>query len=158
MWRRARCTRGSGNAEVRLERRNGGEGATCDDEECYKGSTQLFQTEMRSWILNWLVSTVSLLVAAWVIPGIRLSGPGAALAAALLIGFLNATVGLVLKILTIPLTIVTFGLFLLVVNALVFWLAAAIVPGFAVRGFWAAFFGALLMSIVGVILRHVVIG
>jgi putative membrane protein len=113
---------------------------------------------MRSWVTNWLVSTVSLLVAAWIIPGIRLSGPGAALLAALLIGFLNATIGLVLKILTIPLTIVTLGLFLLVVNALMFWLAAAIVPGFSVRGFWAAFFGALLMSIVGVILRHVVIG
>jgi putative membrane protein len=112
---------------------------------------------MRSWVINWLLSTLSLLVAAWAIPGIKLSGPLAALLAALLIGFLNASIGLALKILTIPLTIVTLGLFLLVVNALMFWLAAAIVPGFYVRGFWAAFFGALLMSIVGVILRHIVV-
>jgi putative membrane protein len=111
---------------------------------------------MQSWLLNLLVSTLALLVAAWIVPGVRVSGPLAALLAALLIGFLNATVGLVLKILTIPLTLVTLGLFLLVVNALMFWLAAAIVPGFSVRGFWAAFFGALLMSVVGVIFRRIV--
>lgn len=112
---------------------------------------------MRAWVINWLLSTLSLLVAAWIVPGIQVRGALAALAAGALIGFLNATLGLVLKILTFPLTIVTLGLFLLVVNALMFWLAAAIVPGFSVRGFWSAFLGALLMSLAGILLRRLVV-
>ena len=110
---------------------------------------------MRYWIINWLLSALSLLIAARLVPGIYLSGFGSALIAAVLIGLFNATVGFVLKILTFPLSLVTFGLFLLVVNALMFRLAAAFVSGFAVRGFGAAFLGALVMSIVGVILRYI---
>jgi putative membrane protein len=111
---------------------------------------------MRTWIINWLISTASLLLAAKIIPGIRVSGLAPALIAAILIGFLNATLGFVLKIVTIPLSIITLGLFLLVINALMFWLASAFVPGFTVRGFGPAFLGALLMTIVGIILRHIV--
>jgi len=112
---------------------------------------------MRPWVTNWLLSTLSLLLAAWIVPGIQVRGLVAALAAAALIGFLNATLGLVLKILTFPLTVVTLGLFLVVVNALMFWLAAAIVPGFSVRSFWSALLGALLMSLTGILLRRLVI-
>lgn len=112
---------------------------------------------MRAWVINWLLGTFSLLVVAWIVPGIEVRGLLPALAAGALIGFLNATLGILLKILTLPLTIVTLGLFLLVVNALMFWLAAAIVPGFTVRGFWAAFFGALLMSLAGLLLRRLVV-
>jgi putative membrane protein len=112
---------------------------------------------MRPWVTNWLLSTLSLLLAAWIVPGIQVRGLLAALAAAALIGFLNATIGLVLKILTLPLTVVTLGLFLMVVNALMFWLAAAIVPGFSVRSFWSALLGALLMSLTGILLRRLML-
>ena len=111
---------------------------------------------MMYWIINWLISTVSLLIVARVVPGISVTGFGPALIAGILIGFLNATVGFVLKIITIPITILTLGLFLLVINALMFWFAAGLVPGFRVRGFGAAFFGALLMTIVSMLLRMVV--
>lgn len=112
---------------------------------------------MRVWLINWLLSTLSLLAAAWLVPGIQVRGLLPALVAGALIGLLNATLGLVLKVLTFPLTVVTLGLFLLVVNALMFWLAAAIVPGFSVRGFGAAFLGALFMSLAGILLRRLVV-
>ncbi|MCP5116174.1 MAG: phage holin family protein, partial [bacterium] len=75
---------------------------------------------------------------------------------ALAIGFLNATLGAVLKFVGFPLTLISLGLFLLVVNALMFWLAAKIVSGFEVRGFVPAFLGALVMSVSGVVLRFFV--
>jgi len=84
------------------------------------------------------------------------SGPMAALIAALAIGLVNATIGFVLKILTFPLTIVTFGLFWLVINALMLELAAALVKGFQVNGFLAAFIGSILISLVNMILKWLV--
>ena len=69
-----------------------------------------------------------------------------------LIGFVNATIGLVIKILTLPLTLLTFGVFWLVINALMLLLASALVPGFIIHGFWSAFFGAIVLSIVSTIL------
>jgi putative membrane protein len=68
---------------------------------------------------------------------------------------INATLGLILKILTFPLSIVTLGLFLLVINALMLKLAAALLPGFEVRGFWPAFWGALLLAILGMIIHRI---
>ena len=108
---------------------------------------------MKSLIVHWLISTASLLVAAYLVPGIAVSGLGAALIASIVIGLVNATVGLVLKVLTFPLTLLTFGLFLLVINALMLQLASFLVPGFLVAGFWPAFFGAIVVSLVGVLLR-----
>jgi putative membrane protein len=104
-------------------------------------------------IFHWFVSAVSLLVVAYLFPGITLEGWGAALLAPIVIGLANATLGLVLKIVTLPLSLLTFGLFFLVINALMFQLAAALVPGFAVSGFWSAFFGAIIMSLVSMGLR-----
>jgi putative membrane protein len=106
--------------------------------------------------VNWLLSAVAVWVVAHVVPGVSVSGPMAALIAALAIGFVNATIGLLLKILTFPLTLVTFGLFWLVINALMLKLAAALVPGFQVSGFLAAFIGAILLSLVNMMLKWLV--
>ncbi len=111
---------------------------------------------MVTLLLHWLVSSLSLIVVAYLMPGIRLEGIGAALIAPLVIGLVNATVGFVLKILTLPLTLLTLGLFWLVINALMLQLAAYLVPGFFVAGFWWAFVGAILLSIVSMILRSLI--
>jgi putative membrane protein len=107
-------------------------------------------------ILNWVLSAVAVWVVAHVVPGVSVSGPMAALIAALAIGFVNATIGLLLKILTFPLSLVTFGLFWLVINALMLELAAALVPGFQVQGFLAAFVGAIVLSLVNMMLKWLV--
>src|SRR5712692_11363616 len=88
--------------------------------------------------------TVAVWIVAHVVPGISVSGPVAALIAAAAIGLINATIGLVLKIITFPLTLLTLGLFWFVINALMLELASALLaPGFQVRGFFAAFVGAI---------------
>jgi len=84
------------------------------------------------------------------------SGPGAALIAALAIGFINATIGMVLKIITFPLTLITLGVFWFVINALMLELASAVVPGFRIHGFGAAFIGAIVLSIVNLLLKSLV--
>src|ERR1700688_4294610 len=95
-------------------------------------------------LLHWVLSALAVCILSRVVPGIYVSGPVAALIAALVIGFINATIGLVLKILTFPLTLVTLGLFWLVINALMLKLASALLaPNFQVRGFLAAFVGAI---------------
>ena len=104
-------------------------------------------------LLHWLISALALWIVAQLVPGIYVSGPKAALVAALVIGLINATLGLLLKIITFPLTIVTLGLFWFVINALMLELAAKFVQGFNVRGFFPAFIGAILMMIVNAILQ-----
>ena len=108
-------------------------------------------------LLNWVLSALAVWIVSRVVPGIYVSGPIAALIAALVIGFINATVGLLLKILTFPLTLVTLGLFWFVINALMLKLASALLsPGFQVRGFLAAFIGAILLSLVNMMLKWLV--
>jgi putative membrane protein len=111
---------------------------------------------MGALLLHWLISAVSLLIVSYIISGIEVRGFGTALIAALVIGLVNATLGLILKIVTLPLTLLTFGLFLFVINALMLQLAAHLVPGFFVSGFWSAFFGAIVLSLVGMVLRSLV--
>jgi putative membrane protein len=108
---------------------------------------------MSSLLLHWFVSSLSLIIVAYLFPGISLDGPSAAVLAPIVIGLVNATVGFFLKILTLPLTVLTLGLFWLVINALMLQLAAYLVPGFYVAGFWSAFFGAIVLGIVSMILR-----
>jgi putative membrane protein len=108
---------------------------------------------MVSLLIHWLISALSLMIVAYLFPGIQLQGLGAALIAPIVIGLINATIGLILKIITIPLTILTLGIFWLIINALMLQLAAAVVPGFYVAGFLSAFFGAIVLSIVSMILR-----
>jgi len=99
-------------------------------------------------ILIWILNAVALLVVAYILPGITVASFGSALIAALVLGLLNALVKPVLIILTLPITVVTLGLFLLVLNALVFWFAGSILKGFQVNGFWWALIGAIVYSIV----------
>ncbi|HEY7715889.1 MAG TPA: phage holin family protein [Candidatus Binatia bacterium] len=108
---------------------------------------------MLDLLVHWFVSTGSLLIVAFLFPGIEVAGLGSALLAPIVIGFINATIGLVVKILTLPLTILTLGIFWLVINALMLQLAAALVPGFYIDGFFSAFFGAIVLSIVNMLLR-----
>lgn len=106
-------------------------------------------------LVNWILSAALLLVVAHVVPGFEVSGFGAALIAAVVIGLVNSTVGLLLKIFTFPLTIITFGIFLIVINALMLMLASNLVPGFHVAGFRPAFWGALLIAVLHMFLRWV---
>jgi putative membrane protein len=107
-------------------------------------------------LLNWVLSALALWIVAHVISGFHLSGPFAALIAALVIGFINATLGLFLKIITFPLTLLTLGIFWLVINAVMIELASAIVPGFRVDSFGAAFWGAIVLSLVNMFFRWLV--
>ncbi|HMA81185.1 MAG TPA: phage holin family protein [Candidatus Binatia bacterium] len=111
---------------------------------------------MLDLLMHWFLSSGSLLIVSYLFPGIQVKGLGAALIAPIVIGFINATIGLVLKILTLPLTILTLGIFWLVINALMLQLAAAIVPGFYVGGFISAFFGAIVLSLINMLLRSLV--
>jgi len=104
-------------------------------------------------LLHWVLSALALLLVSRLVNGFHVSGLMAALLAAAVIGLINATLGLVLKILTFPLAIVTFGIFLLVVNALMLEFASLILPGFRVDGFWPAFWGALLLALLGMVIR-----
>ncbi len=108
-------------------------------------------------LIRWLLSAISLMIVAYFVPGFNVRGFGAALIAAAVIGFINATLGVLLKILTFPLTVLTLGLFLIVVNAAMLKLAAWLVPGFQVRTWLAAIIGAILLSIVSAIL-HALVG
>lgn len=99
-----------------------------------------------------VVNAATIAVAAALIPGIELRGAGAALIAGLVLGVVNAVVRPILFVLTLPLTLVTLGLFLFVLNALCLWLTATVVPGFVIRGFGSAFLGALVVSAVSWIL------
>lgn len=97
-------------------------------------------------VVVWILNAVALLVVAFVLPGIVIASFWSAMLAALVLGFLNTMVKPFLILLTLPITIVTLGLFLLVLNALVFWLAGSLMQGFQVEGFWWAVAGALLYS------------
>src|SRR5437773_2773084 len=106
-------------------------------------------------LINWLLSAVSLMVVAQVVRGFDVTNFGTALIAAIVIGLVNATVGLFLKVVTFPLTLVTLGVFWFVINALMLKLAASFVPGFTIEGFVPAFFGAIVLSLVNVFLRAI---
>ena len=107
-------------------------------------------------LLNWVLSAVALWIVAHLISGFHLTGPFAALIAALVIGFVNATLGVFLKIVTFPLTLLTLGIFWLVINAAMIELASAIVPGFRVDTFGAAFLGAIVLSLVNMFFRWLI--
>ena len=105
-----------------------------------------------AFVIRWLVTTIAVLVAAHLIPGIGYNGWGALLGASLLLGIINAFVRPILLLLSLPFIIVTMGLFIFVVNALLLLLVSKIVPAFQVAGFWSAFFGAIVISLVSWIL------
>ena len=108
---------------------------------------------MIHWLISLVITAAILLVISNLIRGFEVDGFGAAFIAALVIGFVNATFGLVLKIVTFPITFLTLGLFLLVINAAMLKLAAALVPGFRIRGCWPALIGAVLLAVANALVR-----
>ena len=103
---------------------------------------------MTAFVIRWLVTTVAVLIAAHLIPGVSYEGWGALLGASLLLGIINAFVRPILLLLSLPFIIVTMGLFIFVINALLLMLVSKIVPAFQVSGFWSAFFGSIVISLV----------
>jgi len=116
---------------------------------------------MRTFLLRWLATALAIGAAAYVLPGIQVDGPGAAALAALLLGLVNAVLRPVLLLLTLPITIVTFGLFALVINGAMLGLVAALVEGVRISGVLSATVGAIFVSLVATALtwllgaRHV---
>jgi putative membrane protein len=108
------------------------------------------------FVIRVVVYTLALLLAAHVVPGISLAGLTSAVVAGVLLGIINAVVRPILVVLTFPITLLTLGLFLLVLNAFCLWLVSVFVHGFQVAGFWPAFWGALLVSVVSWILTALI--
>ncbi|MEB3122656.1 MAG: phage holin family protein [Snowella sp.] len=106
------------------------------------------------FLVTWLITAVSLLATAYIIPGISLASFTAAAIAAIVLGFVNAIVRPIILLLTLPLTILTLGLFLLIVNAISLSLVAYFTPGFTINTFWDAIFGSLILSFVSSVLNH----
>ena len=98
-------------------------------------------------ILHWILNALALLLVSHFVEGFHVSGLISALIAVIIIGLFNATLGLFLKIITLPLGILTFGIFFLVINAVILWFSSNFVPGFAVTTFGAAFWGALALAV-----------
>lgn len=114
----------------------------------------LCSAPMLKLISKWLLSAAALLFVAYVYGGVEVRSFPAALLAAFVIGLLNAVVRPVLVVLTLPVTVITLGLFLFVINALVFWLAATVLgDSFQVHGFWAALVGSLIYTVLGMIIE-----
>lgn len=107
-------------------------------------------------LVKWLLSAVALLIVAYLYSGVQVSSFGSAMIAALVIGLLNTVLRPVLVVLTLPVTILTVGLFLFVVNGLMFWAASGLLGGFHVNGFWAATLGALIYSLLGLAIESLV--
>ena len=104
-------------------------------------------------LIHWLLSAIALMVTSSLVPGFQVQDLMAAMLAAVVIGLLNATIGFMVKILTFPFAILTFGVFLLVVNASMILLASKIVPGFYVFGLQPAFWGAAVLAVLGMLIR-----
>jgi len=109
-------------------------------------------------IIKWLLSAVALLVVAYIYSGVQVSSFGSALIAAAVIGLLNTFVRPILVVLTLPVTVVTLGLFLFIINALMFWAASGLMDSFHVTGFTAALIGSLIYSVLGLLIDRVLNG
>jgi putative membrane protein len=108
-------------------------------------------------LVVWLLNTVALAVVAYVMTSVRIESAEAALVAALVLGLVNAVIRPVLVLLTLPVTVLTLGLFIFVLNGLLFWAVAELVPGFAVAGFWSGVLGALIFSVISWLLSALVL-
>ncbi|HBA88510.1 MAG TPA: hypothetical protein DCZ75_11180 [Geobacter sp.] len=107
-------------------------------------------------LIKWIVNAVAVVITAYLLPGVRLSGFFAALVTALVLGLVNVFIRPLLLLLTLPLNILTLGLLTFVINALLILLTSALVPGFEVRGFWWALLFSLVLSIINYALNVVV--
>ena len=111
---------------------------------------------MRGWLIHWLLSGVALLIVANILPGIQVADFGSALIAALVIGFVSATLGLVLKIVLLPFIILTLGIVYFLINGMMLKVASALVPGFRVEGCMTAVVGSILLTLVDYVLNRLV--
>lgn len=105
-------------------------------------------------LIRWVLFAIALLFVAWIIPGISLAGFGSAMWAALVIGLINVIIRPILILLTLPINLMTLGLFTFIINALLFWLVSRIVPGFIVLDFWSALLGSIVLSIISVFINR----
>jgi putative membrane protein len=113
---------------------------------------------LRNALLVWLINALALLALPYVVPSVRVDSFLTALVAALLLGLVNTLIRPLLVLLTLPVTLVTLGLFVFVINAFLFWFVASFVQGFSVGGFWSAFFGAIVYAIISWAASHLVFG
>ena len=109
-------------------------------------------------LIGWAVNALVLLALPYLLPGVQLRGFGSALIAALVLGLLNTLIRPILLVLTLPINVLTLGLFTLVVNGLMFWLAARLVDSFQVAGFWWAVLGALVYSLISWAISALLLG
>ncbi|HAR96170.1 MAG TPA: hypothetical protein DCR97_09440 [Deltaproteobacteria bacterium] len=107
-------------------------------------------------LVNWIITTIAIIVSAYLLSGVKISNIGAAIVAAAVLGLINAILRPVLVLLTLPLTILSLGLFIFILNAILVLLASAIVPGFEVRNFWWALLFSLLFSIISTLIHGVI--
>ena len=108
-------------------------------------------------LLVWLINALALIAVAYLMPGVSVSTFGAALIAALVLGLINAVVRPILVLLTLPVTLLTLGLFIFVLNGLLFWMVGTWLEGFEVSGFWSGVLGAILFSVVSWLLSALVL-
>ena len=108
-------------------------------------------------LIVWLINALALLTVAYVLPGIQVADFGSAMIAAVVLGLVNAVIRPILILLTLPATILTLGLFIFVINGLLFWFVGSTLQGFTVSGFWWGFFGAIVYSIVSWALASVLL-
>ena len=113
---------------------------------------------MASLLLRWILSALALLAVAYLYPGVRVDSFLAAAMAALALGLANALIRPILVLLTLPVTILTLGLFLFVINAGLFWFVAQVIKGFSVQGFLAALVGSILYSLITLVVSWLVVG
>jgi putative membrane protein len=109
-------------------------------------------------LIRWLIYALAILIAAYLLPGVSITGFGAALVAALVLGLVNTVLRPFLLLLTLPINILTLGLFTLVINTLMILLTSAVVKGFAVRNFWWALLFGVILSVVNFVLVQIVAG
>ena len=107
-----------------------------------------------STILKWLGYALTVMFVAWIIPGISVENFLSALLVAVVLGLINVFIKPILMLITLPINFITLGLFTLVLNALLLMLAGYVTPGFDVDGFWSAFFGALILSILSALINN----
>jgi putative membrane protein len=107
------------------------------------------------WLLHWIVNALVLLGVSRIVPGFNVRSFGSALFAVVIIGVVNATLGLFLKVMTFPLSLLTLGLFIFVIDAFVLWVSSKLVPGFTITGFSPALIAALVMALIQMLLGYI---
>ncbi len=108
-------------------------------------------------LIVWLINTLALAAVAYLMPSVGITSAGAAILAALVLGLVNALIRPLLVLLTLPVTVLTLGLFIFVINGLLFWAVGSLVPGFEVGGFWSGVLGALVFSLISWLLSALVL-